>query len=61
MAKPKVTLTDHSVIIEITLDPKPSKSMKSLVLASTEGNVQTEASYNGKSVVVGANVYIPRD
>ena len=39
-------------------DPKPSVSGKTLVVASTRGNVATTASVRGKPVIVGVNAYI---
>jgi hypothetical protein len=37
-----------------------SKSQKSEVLASTHGNVKTAVQFEGKTVTVGLNVYVPR-
>ena len=45
----------------ITLDlqtPQPSASGKTLVVASSRGNVQTTATVNGKPVTIGVNAYI---
>jgi hypothetical protein len=39
---------------------KPSASGKTLVVASTHGNVTTELEVNGKPVVLGVNAYIKR-
>ena len=38
--------------------PRPSVSGKTLVVASSNGNVPTAAQVNGQLVVVGVNAYI---
>lgn len=65
--KPYVATGDKSVKVDkknltITLplqEPTPSSSGKSLVVASTHGNVVTDAKIGGKNVVLGFNAYIP--
>ena len=45
----------------ITLDlqtPAPSASGKTLVVASSHGNVATTAVIDGKAIVIGVNAYI---
>ena len=45
----------------ITLDlqtPAPSASGKTLVVASSHGNVATTAVIDGKPIVIGVNAYI---
>ena len=45
--------------IEINLEkPTPSTSGKTIVVASTRGNVVTTAVVDGKLVTIGLNVYI---
>jgi hypothetical protein len=39
-------------------EPTPSASGKTLVVASTRGNVPTDVEVNGKPVIVGVNAYI---
>jgi len=41
--------------------PIPSSTGKSLVVASSHGNKQTEVEVQGKPVIVGVNAYIPHD
>jgi len=41
--------------------PTPSASGKTLVVASSRGNVQTSLLIDGKPVTVGLNAYIPRN
>jgi len=38
--------------------PTPSASGKTLVVATTHGNVQTSAVIDGKPVIIGLNAYI---
>jgi hypothetical protein len=51
----------NKLVIEIEMNQQPelSKTGKTLVVASSHGNKQTQAKVNGKSVVVGLNAYIP--
>jgi hypothetical protein len=54
-----VTIKDNKLCIEIPLEtPRPSSTGKTLVVASSGGNVTTSALVNGKPVVVGLNAYI---
>ena len=39
--------------------PAPSASGKTLLVASSRGNVKTSAMINGKPVTIGLNAYIP--
>jgi hypothetical protein len=49
------------LVIRIPLQqPRPSASGKTLVVASTNGNVQTEAQVSDQPVIVGVNAYIRR-
>lgn len=50
----KKTLT---IVID-TQEPEPSASGKTLVIASTHGNVPTDVIINGKPVTIGLNAYI---
>jgi hypothetical protein len=55
----KVEIKGDKLCIEIDLQkPTPSASGKTLVVASTRGNVSTEAIIDGKSVTIGLNAYI---
>lgn len=54
-----VEVKENKLCIEIDLEtPKPSASGKTLVVASTRGNVVTEAEIDGKPVIIGVNAYI---
>lgn len=39
--------------------PTPSASGKNLTVASTRGNMKTEATIDGKPLTIGLNAYIP--
>lgn len=41
-------------------EPKPSASGKSLVVASTRGNMKTECMVDGKPLTIGLNAYISK-
>ncbi len=57
----KVEIKDNNMVITIPMGtPTPSASGKTLVVASTRGNVITDAMIDGKPVVVGVNAYIKR-
>ena len=42
------------------LNPHPSKSGKTMVVASTNGNKATEATVDGRPVILGLNAYITK-
>lgn len=46
------------ITIDANLEPKPSKSGKSLLVATTNGNIPTTATVKGRSVTLGLNAYI---
>jgi len=54
----KVTTKGNTLIIEIEMQtPALSASGKTLVIASTKGNVVTDIIVNGKPVAIGLNAY----
>ena len=54
----KATIKNGVLIIEIPMhDPRPSASGKTMVVASTSGNVQTTAEVDGHPLVIGLNAY----
>ena len=57
-----VKIEGQDLVIRIPLQnpPAPSASGKTLVIASTRGNVRTDAMVDGKPVTVGVNAYISR-
>ena len=55
----KAEIRDNKLFIEIDLEkPTPSSSGKTLVVASTHGNIVTTAEVDGKPVTIGLNAYI---
>ena len=46
--------------IEVPVSLRPSKSGKTMLVASSGGNVSTEAIVDGKPVTVGLNAYIAK-
>ena len=55
----KVEIRDNKLFIEIDLEkPTASSSGKTLVVASTHGNIVTTAEVDGKPVTIGLNAYI---
>lgn len=54
-----VEIKDNKLFIEIDLEkPTPSSSGKTLVVATTHGNIVTTAQVDGKPVIMGLNAYI---
>jgi len=57
----KAEVKDGNLIVTIPMgEPTPSASGKTMVVASTRGNVETTCVINGKPVVIGLNAYIRR-
>lgn len=54
------TIEGEYLVIRVPLNPKPmpSSTGKTLVVASSHGNKQTEVEVQGKPVIVGVNAYI---
>ena len=57
----KVTIEGNELVIRCEMQPPtPSKSGKTLVVATSGGNQATTAEVNGQPVIVGLNAYIKR-
>jgi hypothetical protein len=55
----QVTIEKGELVIRVKLSPPtPSKSGKSLMVATTNGNMTTSAMVDGKPVILGLNAYI---
>lgn len=56
----KASIKNNILTIEIPMNAelKPSASGKTLVVASSGGNMATTCEVNGKPVIVGLNAYI---
>ena len=54
------TVEDGYLVIRVPLNatPTPSSSGKTLVVASSHGNKQTEVEIDGKPVFLGVNAYV---
>ncbi|MGA9884439.1 MAG: hypothetical protein WBQ34_12035 [Candidatus Acidiferrales bacterium] len=57
----KVSVEGKELVIRMDLEePTPSASGKTLVVASTRGNMTTSVLIQGKPVIIGLNAYIKR-
>lgn len=57
----KVEVIDGNLVITIPMqEPTPSASGKTLVVATTSGNKETEVKVQGRPVIIGLNAYIKR-
>lgn len=56
----KVTIEKGELVIRIPMakKPAPSKSGKTLIVATSGGNQKTDCEVGGKKVTVGLNAYI---
>jgi hypothetical protein len=55
-------IVGDELVLRIPMNATPEKSAsgKTLVVASTYGNKETDCVVDGKKVVVGVNAYIPK-
>lgn len=58
--KAKIEGNELVIRLPINAKPVPSVTGKTLVVASSHGNKETEVKVEGKSVIVGVNAYIRR-
>lgn len=58
--KMKVEIKGNELIIKLPVNSPATKSAsgKSLVVASTKGNVETEVEVDGKRLILGVNAYV---
>ncbi len=57
----QVEIIDGTLIIKMPLQtPTPSATGKTMVVATSRGNVKTSALIDGKPVTIGLNAYIGR-
>ena len=57
----EVKIENGKLIITIEMqEPAPSASGKTLVVATTHGNVTTQCLVEGKNLVIGLNAYIKK-
>jgi len=58
----KVSIKNNVLMIEIPLStPRPSGSGKTLIVATSNGIVTTDAKVNGKAIKIGLNAFIAKD
>ena len=58
----KATIKDNVLHLEIPMGtPHASRTGKTTIVASTHGNVKTDAKVNGKQLTVSVNAYVKRD
>ena len=57
------SIEDGCLVIRVPLNPTPTRSAsgKTVVVASSHGNKETEVQVQGQSVFVGVNAYIYPD
>ena len=58
----KATIENGQLVIRIPVEatPRPSSSGKTLIVATSSGNVTTDCIVEGKPLVIGLNAYIKR-
>ena len=54
----KVEIKNNEIIVTLPISKQPSKTGKTLVIASTHGNQASTAVIDGQAVIVGCNCYI---
>ena len=57
----KVEIVGTDIVITAPIKKVPSKSGKSILVASSGGNKPTAAVIDGKNVIIGLNCYIAAD
>ena len=62
MAKIRATIEADEMTIVLPVEARKSASGKTLVIASTRGNIRTGLDYKGNDVFLGVNAYVfPED
>jgi len=56
----KVEIVGNDLVITAPINKTPSKSGKSILIASSGGNKPTAAVIDGKNIIVGLNAYIEK-
>ena len=49
------------LVVEAPISLRPSKSGKTTLVASSNGNTKTEIEIEGQPVTIGLNAYIPKE
>lgn len=58
--KAEIKGKDIIITLEMNNPPQTSASGKSLIIATTKGNQESELKIDGKPVIIGVNAYIKR-
>ena len=60
MSRVSASIDGDDLVIRVKRNQVPSKSStgKTLIVASSNGNVETELEVDGKPVIIGLNAYI---
>ena len=58
MSAIEVKVEKKELVIRLPISPRPSKSGKTMIVASTNGNIPTVAEYDDQAIVIGLNAYI---
>ena len=56
----EAVIKDKKLVITLDIEEHTSASGKSLVIASTHGNLTTSLMHNKKPVVIGVNAYVKK-
>jgi len=56
----QVKIEQGNLIIELPIVPHPSKTGKTIVIATSAGNQPTTCQFQGQVVTVGVNAYIKK-
>ena len=55
-----VEIKANDLIVSLPISPRPSKSGKTILVASTSGNIKTTVEYDGKPITVSVNAYVAK-
>jgi len=55
-----VEIKGNELIVSLPISPRPSKSGKTILVASTSGNIKTTVDYDGKPITVSVNAYVAK-
>ena len=53
----EVKIEKKELVIRLPIAPRPSKSGKTMIVASTNGNIPTTCEHDGKVITIGVNAY----
>ena len=53
-------IENGKLIITLPMQERPSKSGKTIIVASTNGNIPSTVQHKGKIVIIGVNAYVSK-